>query len=62
MSATASNSPPSAGPAKKPTLSIVLEATLAAVSSPESRASFGKSAAWAGRNGVPASDVTIASP
>ncbi len=31
MSATASRSPPSAGPRKKPTLSIVLEATLAAV-------------------------------
>ncbi len=33
--------------------SIVLEATFAAVSSPGVRARLGRSAAWAGRNGVP---------
>ena len=48
----ASTSPPAAGPRKMATLSIVLPATFAAVSSSGVRASAGTSAAWAGRNPV----------
>ena len=50
----ASNSPPSAGPPKMPTLSIVLAATFAAVSSSGVRASDGMRAASAGRKAVAA--------
>ena len=46
-----------AGPAKKPTDSMVLAATLAAVSSPGWVASDGSKAIWAGRNAVPTTDV-----
>ena len=58
---TAMTTPPRAGPAKAPTLSIVLEATFAAVSSSGDRASEGKRAAWAGRNAVPAAEASAAS-
>ena len=50
---TARRSPPRAGPRNVPMLSIVLEATLAAVSSVGVRTSAGSSAACAGRNTVP---------
>ena len=53
----ASNSPPSAGPMKLPTLTIVLVATFAAVSSSGVRASDGSSAAWAGQKIVAADDA-----
>src|SRR5512146_1231975 len=46
----ASTRPPIAGPAKLPTLSIVLEETFAAVSASGDSASDGSSAASAGRN------------
>src|SRR5260221_13635962 len=59
--ATASSNPASAGPAKNPTLSIVLDATFAAVSSAGSRASDGSSAADAGRNAVPSTTTAVAS-
>ena len=47
-----------AGPAKNPTDSMVLAATLAAVSSPGWVASEGRSAIWAGRNAVATTDVS----
>ena len=50
---TASRRPPSAGPRNVPTLSIVLEATFAAVSSAGVRTSDGSSADCAGRKTVP---------
>ena len=50
---TASSRPPSAGPRNVPTLSSVLDATLAAVSSAGDVTSDGSSAAWAGRKTVP---------
>ena len=59
--ATARSNPPSAGPAKKPTLSMTLDATFAAVSSPGSPARTGSRAACAGRKAVPTSAVAIAS-
>jgi hypothetical protein len=46
--------PPIAGPANMPTLSIVLATTFAAVNSTGVRASFGSSAACAGRKAMPA--------
>ena len=49
---TASRSPPSAGPTQKPRLSIVLELTLAAVSSSGVFASEGSSADCAGWKAV----------
>ncbi len=58
--ATTSRKPPSAGPANEATLSIVLEATFAAVSSAGSRASRGSSAACAGRNTTPTIVATTA--
>ena len=58
---TASRSPPRAGPAKMPTLSIVVAVTFAAVSSSGLRASPGTSAACAGRNAVEATETTTAS-
>ena len=58
--ATANSRAANAGPAKNPTLSIVLEATFAAVSSPGSRASAGSTAACAGRNTVPATALRVA--
>ena len=50
---TASTRPPSAGPRNEATLSMVLEATFAAVSSAGSRARRGSSAACAGRKTTP---------
>ena len=50
---TASRSPPRAGPRNVPTLSIVLDATFAAVSSAGVRVRPGSSAAFAGRKTVP---------
>ncbi len=61
MLATASIRPASAGPAKKPTLSIVDEATFAAERSPGPFASSGRNAACAGRNGVAQMLVSTAS-
>ena len=55
----ATRMPPSAGPTKIPTLSIVVAVTFAAVSSSGLRARFGTSAAWAGRNAVPITVPTI---
>jgi hypothetical protein len=52
--------PASAGPAKKPMLSIVEEATFAAASSIGSRASCGRRDAWLDRNGDPQMPVTMA--
>ena len=49
---TASSRPPRAGPTQKPRLSIVLELTLAAVSSSGVVASEGSSAACAGWKAV----------
>ena len=49
---SASRSPPRAGPTQKPRLSMVLELTLAAVSSSGVLASEGSSADWAGWNAV----------
>ena len=46
-----------AGPAKNPSDSMVLAATLAAVSSPGWVASEGSRAIWAGRNAVATTDV-----
>ena len=46
-----------AGPPKKPIDSMVLAATLAAVSSPGWLASEGSSAIWAGRNAVATTEV-----
>ena len=59
---SASRRPPSAGPAKLPTLSIELDATFAAVSSSGRVASDGSSAACAGRNAVAISCTLTASP
>ena len=50
---TARSRPPSAGPRNVPTLSSVLDATFAAVSSDGERTSAGRSAACAGRKTVP---------
>jgi hypothetical protein len=57
----ASSNPPIAGPAKLPTLSIVLRVTFAAVSSSGLRASSGRSADSAGRNAVARIAATPAS-
>ena len=57
---TPSRTPASAGPAKKPTLSIELVATLVAVNSFGDRAIEATRAAWAGRNGVAAIPTTAA--
>jgi hypothetical protein len=57
---TASTTPPRAGPRRAPRLSIVLDETLAATSSPGLRASTGSRAQWAGRNGVAARAATEA--
>jgi hypothetical protein len=62
VSVTATRSPPSAGPAKLPTLSIVLEATLAAVSSAGSRAREGRIAACAGWKAVATTATSTVSP
>src|ERR1700722_2083590 len=51
--ANASKNPARAGPAKNPTLSIVLETTFAPATSSWVRASSGMIDAWAGRNAVP---------
>ena len=59
-SATARSTPATAGPAKKPTDSIVLDATLAAVSSAGWVASWGRSAICAGRKAVAA--MAVATP
>jgi hypothetical protein len=56
----ASSNPPIAGPRKMPTLSIVLAATFAAVSSSGVRASVGTRAASAGRNAVAATPTSAA--
>jgi hypothetical protein len=61
MLVVASSTPPSAGPRKMPTLSMVLEATLAAVSSSGLLASDGSRAAWAGRKVAEASENTALS-
>jgi hypothetical protein len=61
MVVTASMRPASAGPAKKPMLSTVDEATLAADRSSGRLASSGSSDACAERNGDPQIDVAIAS-
>ncbi len=61
-SLTASRRPPSAGPRNVPMLSIVLEATFAAVSSAGDATSDGRSAAWAGRKTVPAIVERATSP
>jgi hypothetical protein len=58
--ATERRRPASAGPAKKPTLSIVEEATFAAVRSLGLSASCGRNDACADRNGVAAIAVAIA--
>ena len=47
--ATASSSPPRAGPRNDPMLSIAVDDTFAAVSSSGDSASCGSRAAWAGR-------------
>src|SRR5436309_9281857 len=52
--------PPSAGPAKMPTLSSVLDATFAAVSSAGVLARPGRSADCAGRNGAPETVESVA--
>jgi hypothetical protein len=52
--------PPSAGPAKLPTLSIADDETFDAVSSSGERASDGSSAACAGRNVFDASETNAA--
>ena len=59
---TASSSPPSAGPRNVPTLSSVLDATFAAVSSDGERTSAGRSADCAGRKTVPAIVDSATSP
>ena len=61
-SATASRKPPSAGPTKKPMLSIVEATTLALVSSRGSIASRGSRAACAGRKASDSSPVSRARP
>ena len=53
--------PPSAGPAKKPTLSSVVEVAFAAVNSSGDFASVGSSADWAGAKAVPVTAVTTES-
>ena len=58
----ASAAPPSAGPITAPVDSIVLCATLQAVSSSGSRVSVGSMAPWAGQKSVPTTVFTIASP
>ena len=58
--ATTSRTPASAGPTKKPRLSIVLATAFAAVSSPGVRAAEGVTAAMAGRNGVPTKTAAAA--
>src|SRR3954453_7162673 len=60
MLETARSRPARAGPAKKPTLSIVEDATFDAASSPGSSARSGITEAWAERKGEPQSDVTTA--
>ncbi len=57
----ATTSPPMAGPMRKARLSIVLEAPLAAVSSPGCEVSEGSQASWAGRNTHPTSGIRVAS-
>ena len=59
---TATSTPPIAGPANDPTLSIVLEVALAAVSSSGVRASPGSIAASAGVNAAENMPLTPASP
>ncbi len=58
---TASNAPPSAGPASMPTLEIVLMATFADVSSSGVLASDGSNAPCAGWNAVDAAVDATAS-
>ena len=57
----ATTRPPMAGPMRKARLSIVLDAPLAAVSSPGCEVSDGSQASWAGRNTHPTSGVRVAS-
>ena len=59
---TATSTPPIAGPANDPTLSIVLEVALAAVSSSGDRARPGRIAASAGVNAAENMPLTPASP
>ena len=58
--ATATNSPPRAGPTNEPMLSTAPVLAFAAESSAGERASCGKRAAWAGPNGVAESVATTA--
>ena len=56
----ATTSPPIAGPMRKARLSMVLDAPLAAVSSPGWDVSEGSQASWAGRNTHPTSGASVA--